>query len=71
MDIPMVIKMDTQMETQMVIRMEIRAMETGNLLEIIKSGICSLVLRQMKICFVNKAMEFHTFLENDFKFSKQ
>ena len=66
----MAIKMDIQMETPMVIRMEIRAMETGNLLEITKSGIYffSIVLRQMMICFVNKAMEFHTSPENDSSF---
>ena len=63
----MAIKMGIQMDTQMVTRMEIQAMETGNLLEITKSGIF-FRLRQMMICFVNKAMQFHTLPENDSSF---
>ena len=39
MDIAIAIKMGIQMDTQMATLMEIQAMETGNLLEITKSGI--------------------------------
>ena len=46
----MAIKMGTQMVTQMVTQMEIQALETGNLLEITKSGIFSVETNDDMLC---------------------
>ena len=50
MDIAIAIKMGIQMDTQMATLMEIQAMETGNLLEITKSGIFSVETNDDMLC---------------------